>query len=756
MRPITEGSDIPERVPPAVLRAWATKLRQLQAAHDRVVARAQAAQRRAALLIRQRAQYHAELGQVNAQITATQEAVTRKKAEVAALSAQVDEHRAARDAATARLLGTDRLSGTVATSHPLLLFPVRVETRFAARRIGPGTDLLLRVYPDDIHLDSHEPALTEEEELRGKEFWAHVAAAPAGADRQEHIRQGWQRLTEQFGTTRAAWLAHVLDPAQPGTVTRRDDSWTRAPHTQVLPDRWVAIGYRSDAARVTAWGRPIPETVAVGPDPRSTSQLGNNGMPPVDEGIRWITDFDQAESIGMGLRIPVAEENAQAGFDRIVVLGLKASWDAPTTAGRLVELFDAHHYTGSLALVEQLAPTNNTADAPAGFRSTSRNAADSMSVELGASLIRPGSDGELLAQALGLPASVFAHVRGADGSEQRRSSLMQAALLALCDSPLMRQLLGATGTDVLRDHFTKYVRARGPLPVLRVDSQPYGLLPVAALDRWISTTDQDPDRALATWWRAQRLTRRRHVPQAIQTTVESNPVVLLAQEANAFRYTVREFPEVSTQTTACAATAPHPGLPDAAADSRALVPARTGLGRIDDPARTGSAATARGGDGSAHLSNRRMGHFAGDTTASGDAAGGTHRHQARRLRLGGTGPARGPAATGPGTTGRCHRAGLALGTEQGLRPRSLTGTCGGGGRAEKRLLVARGESCNRRRALCGRPVVRAGPSRQMVARRGAPRSVLEHAARLSIRTPSPRARLGPLHSAIPRPHELHL
>lgn len=547
MRPIAEGPDIPERVPPAVLRAWATKLRQLQAAHDRAVARAQAAQRRAALLIRQRALHQAELARVNAQITATEETVARKKADVAALSAQVDEHRSARDAATARLLGTDRLRGTVATTHPLLLFPVCVETRFAARRTGPGTDLLLRVYPDDIHLDSHEPALTEEEERRGKEFRAYVAAAPAGTDRQEQIRQGWQRLTEQFGTTRAAWIAHVLDPSQSGAVTRRNDSWTRAPHTQVLPDRWVAVGYRNDAARVTAWSKAIPETVAVGPDPRSTGELGNNGMPPVDEGMKWITDFDTAESIGMGLRIPITEEDAKAGFDRIVVLGLKASWDAPTTADRLGRLFDAHHYTGSLALVEQQVPTNNTAETSAAYRSTERDAADSMGVELGSSLIRSGSDGELLAQALGLPNSVFAHIRGADGSEQRRSSLMQAVLLALCDSPLMRQLLGAAGADVLRDHFTKYVRARGPLPVLRVDSQPYGLLPVAALDRWTSATGQDPDRALAIWWHAQRLTRRRQASQALQTTVESNPVVLLAQEANASRYTLREFPEASTQ-----------------------------------------------------------------------------------------------------------------------------------------------------------------------------------------------------------------
>ena len=547
MRPIDEGSDIPARVPPAVLRAWATKLRQLQLAHDRAVSRAQAAQRRAALLIQQRALYQAELAQVNARITSTQDTVTRKRAEVAALSAQVDEHRAARDAATARLLGTDRLSGMVATTHPLLLFPIRVETRFTARRTGPGTDLLLRVYPDDIHVDSHEPALTPEEELRGKEFWAHVAAAPAGTDRQEHIRQGWQRLTEQFGTTRAAWIARVLDPAQTGTVTRKDESWTRAPYTKVLPDRWVAIGYRGDAVRVTAWSKPIAETVAVGPNPRGADPLGSNGLPPVDEGIKWITDFETAESIGMGLRIPITEEDAQAGFDRIVVLGLKASWDAPTTAGRLVELFDAHHYTGSLALVEQQAPTNNTADTPAGYRTTGRDAANSMGVELGASLIRSGSDGEILAQALGLPAAVFAHIRGADGAEQRRSSLMQSALLAICDSPLLRQLLGTTAADVLRDHFAKYVRARGPLPVLRVDKQPYGLLPVAALDRWTSATDQDPDRTLAAWWRAQRLTRRRQVPEALQTTLESNPVVLLAQEANTCRSTLREFPEVSIQ-----------------------------------------------------------------------------------------------------------------------------------------------------------------------------------------------------------------
>ena len=47
MRPISEGPEIPERVPPALLRAWANTLRRLQAEHDRAVARAQAANKRA-------------------------------------------------------------------------------------------------------------------------------------------------------------------------------------------------------------------------------------------------------------------------------------------------------------------------------------------------------------------------------------------------------------------------------------------------------------------------------------------------------------------------------------------------------------------------------------------------------------------------------------------------------------------------------------------------------------------------------------
>lgn len=543
MKPQVEGPEIPERVPPALLRAWATTLRRLQAAHDRAIALAQTAQRRVNALVTEQRQCQTELGQLQVHISAAQAAIARSTATIAAMTAQREEYRGARDAATARLLGTDRATGTVATTHPLLLLPVRLETRFVPRRTGAGTDLLLRVYPDDLHIDSHEPGVTADEERWGIAFWDQVAALPAGPDRTERQRQAWQQLTERVGTERAAWLARALDPAHRNAVTRREDPWTRAPHTSLLPDRWVAIAYRNERPRITAWGKAIPASVAVGPAPQGTPSLESPGLPALDDGMRWMTDFAVAESIGMGLRISLEEEDARAGFDRILVLGLKASWDADSTAAGLAQILEAHHYTGGLAFVGQNVPTNNSAEASSGYRVTGHDAEETAAVELGTPLVFPGSDGDVTAQALGLPATIFAHVRGADSSEQRNAAAMTAALLGHFDSALLRNLSQMIDADALTPHATRYVRARGPFPSLRIDTQAYGLLPVAALGRWTTTPADDAEAALAAWWRTHRQTRRHQAPHALHTLTESNPVVLLAQEGTSCRYAIREFQE---------------------------------------------------------------------------------------------------------------------------------------------------------------------------------------------------------------------
>ena len=55
-------------------------------------------------------------------------------------------------------------------ARPLVLFPVRLETRFFQQADG-SFELRVRVYPDKVHIDSHEPDLTADELTWGKHFW---------------------------------------------------------------------------------------------------------------------------------------------------------------------------------------------------------------------------------------------------------------------------------------------------------------------------------------------------------------------------------------------------------------------------------------------------------------------------------------------------------------------------------------------------------------------------------------------------------
>jgi hypothetical protein len=74
--------------------------------------------------------------------------------------------------------------------EPVALLPVRLETRFVSpnaegvdsaadidgfNRTEPSeSELRIRVYPDQVHIDSHEPELTADEETWGKNFWTQV------------------------------------------------------------------------------------------------------------------------------------------------------------------------------------------------------------------------------------------------------------------------------------------------------------------------------------------------------------------------------------------------------------------------------------------------------------------------------------------------------------------------------------------------------------------------------------------------------
>ncbi|MFP5415288.1 MAG: hypothetical protein ACLGHZ_00150, partial [Actinomycetes bacterium] len=106
-----------------------------------------------------------------------------------------------------------RLSDAVASGdHPLALLPVRLETRYAA---GPdGTrELRVRIYPDQVHVDAHDPKVTAQEEEAGRSFWRAQWQAGPDTERQQ---RAWRALAERFGPGRAAWVARVTTPLNPG------------------------------------------------------------------------------------------------------------------------------------------------------------------------------------------------------------------------------------------------------------------------------------------------------------------------------------------------------------------------------------------------------------------------------------------------------------------------------------------------------------------------------------------------------------
>ena len=60
-----------------------------------------------------------------------------------------------------------------------------------------------------------------------------------------------------------------------------------------------------------------------------------------------MVDFDAAEAKGMGVRVRLSQTDAAAGFDFLLVVGIK---DSPNKTTRLLtDLFNAHHYTDGLS-----------------------------------------------------------------------------------------------------------------------------------------------------------------------------------------------------------------------------------------------------------------------------------------------------------------------------------------------------------------------------------------------------------------------
>jgi len=222
------------------------------------------------------------------------------------------------------------------SDRPLALFPVRLETRFFPQPNG-GSELRVRVYPDRIHIDSHEEELTQAEKTWGQHYWTQIFLA--GDDTQAQ-KNAWRQLADRYDPQRAAWIARLLRPTNVGSRTAsteptfprvdvveegKDAAWRSAPKARLLPVRWIAIVQGAGRVIAAGGGRDIRPELAVGPDP----QVDGDNAPEipgdqaaVDPGMRWMVDFDEAEAAGMGLRIALTAANLAGPIESLKRYGV--------------------------------------------------------------------------------------------------------------------------------------------------------------------------------------------------------------------------------------------------------------------------------------------------------------------------------------------------------------------------------------------------------------------------------------------------
>src|SRR6185503_8183720 len=274
-----------------------------------------------------------------------------------------------------RDLPPQRLIENWSDSTPIMLLPLRLETIF--KDTDRGEQLWVRVYPDEVAVTTHEKILTERELDFGVAYWK----ALRGATDEEVSKKAWRTLADRFGANRAAWIALQTKPLNwstpppasddlltfPVIETTQIDSWSEAPHSVVMPDRFVLLAYRGGELIHTEVGKQISDRLVVGPAPLEDEDKPSITRDPVDnrlqyaDDFKWLLDFPLAVDSGMGFRVALDAVDSHSGFDQLLVIGLKLTANEADGQRLVEELIDNHHYsTKGFSLVKQGSATNNT------------------------------------------------------------------------------------------------------------------------------------------------------------------------------------------------------------------------------------------------------------------------------------------------------------------------------------------------------------------------------------------------------------
>jgi len=394
---------------------------------------------------------------------------------------------------------------------PVLFFPVRIETRFI--NAGNATELWIRIYPDDIHIHTHEFLLTEEEHFAGRQYWLNLLKANReNVSAEDQKKAAWKTFSEGRGVQRALWVAKQTTPLNwsvdsvledealqfPEAGDTKTHNWTQAPKTQLLPDQFVVSLYRSGRIVHTEVGAPVPDTVFLGPDPlqaKESFEKKDNSI-VLDDSFAWITDFDKAVEKGLALKIKMQEHFLNHGMiERIVVMGVCSSASVQEGKVLLEELIENHQYSAKgFSFLPQRSSTNNTESSGSVYSKNENYLSKGYydGIDLNA-LSDAEEDGIQFANLLGIDKTVFRNASHASQKHVKEALAMNKAVypatIGSFIENLAKPMFSEQQKNHLRDFFTDFVTASGPFPAIRIGDQPYSFLITSDMDRWV---DKEP------------------------------------------------------------------------------------------------------------------------------------------------------------------------------------------------------------------------------------------------------------------------
>jgi hypothetical protein len=359
------------------------------------------------------------------------------------------------------------------------------------------------------------------------QFW--IAVWNARGDGQA-IDSAREILEDEIGAERANFLAteyppvNINDPAPLVSegeeidvevkfiafpteleIDSQKEAWSQAPKVKIMPERLYLLCFRNQKLEIEVRGNLIPFPLVTGPDPQMKKddlvEITGTDL-KVTKDMRWMIDFEDAKEKGMAFRVDLDPDQAAQGFERLLVVGVKMTSNRSKGKSEIEELI-RHHYFGNagFSFLPVGTPTNNTLDAPSGY-SDSEDADESFDLifkqngEIGEQSAPPDwwlkSDRQWFCEMLGISEDTFQDMINTDGYDQQEARAMNVSLWPTTwgyfFETMLDPVLENKQIENIRWYFNHFVIGRGTIPSIRIDDQPYGILPTTVFSRigWIN------------------------------------------------------------------------------------------------------------------------------------------------------------------------------------------------------------------------------------------------------------------------------